>query len=58
VGYDEQGDVRVTSFDATTLEVVTQSDAIASNLTDAAVDAATRTVWIATGETIVRLDIV
>jgi hypothetical protein len=58
VGYDEQGDVRVTSFDATTLEVVTQSDAIASNLTDAVVDAATRTVWIATGEAIVRLDIV
>jgi streptogramin lyase len=57
VGYDEQGDVRVTSFDPTTLQVVTQSDAIGSNLNDATVDAATRTAWIATGRAIVRLDI-
>lgn len=57
VGYDEQGDVRVTSFDPTTLQVVAQSEAIGANLNGATVDAATRTVWIATGRTIVRLDI-
>ena len=57
VGYDEQGDVRVTSFDPATLQAVTQSDAIGSNLHGAVVDPATRTVWIATGDKVVRLDI-
>jgi hypothetical protein len=57
-GYDEEHDVRVTSFDPTTLQVATQSDAVGSNLNDAVVDAATRTAWIATGGSVVRLDIV
>jgi DNA-binding beta-propeller fold protein YncE len=57
VGYDDQDEVRVTSFDPTTLHVSTQSDAIGPILSGAVVDADTRSAWIATGETIVRLDI-
>ena len=57
VGYDELGDVRVTSYDPATLEVVARSTPIHPDLHGAAVDVATRTVWITTGERIVRLDI-
>jgi hypothetical protein len=58
VGYDDQDEVRVTSFDPTTLQVSTQSDAIGPIFSGAVVDADTRSVWVATGETIVHLDIV
>ena len=58
VGYDDQDKVRVASLDPTTLHVVTQSDAIGSSFGGAVVDTDTRTVWITSGKTIVRLDIV
>jgi hypothetical protein len=57
VGYDEAGDVRVTSFDPATLEMTARSGPIPPYFHDALVDAATRTVWIATGKVIVRLDV-
>ena len=57
VGYDEQGAVRVTSFDPATLEVTAQSAPFNTQFHGAVVDAATRTVWVATGESMVRLDI-
>ena len=57
VGYDDQDDVRVTSFDPATLDVWARSAPIDHSFHDAVVDPATRTVWIATGEAIIRLDI-
>jgi streptogramin lyase len=57
VGYDEQGNVRVTSYDPATLQVMAQSAPIRSDLHGAAVDSVTRTVWITTGDSVVRLDI-
>jgi streptogramin lyase len=57
VGYDDEQEGRVTSYDPVTLEVMERSAPVGSSLHGAEVDGATRTVWIATGATIVRFDI-
>jgi hypothetical protein len=57
VGYDEQENVRVTRFDPETLQVVARSEPIRSYFTDAALDAASGTVWVSAVHSIVRVDI-
>lgn len=54
---DDQGEGWVTSYDPATLDVLSRSAPIAHPLHDALVDAASRTVWIAGRDVIVRLDI-
>ena len=58
VGYDKQQDVRVTRFDPQTLDVEARSEPIHSLFTDAVLDPASRTVWVSTVWSVVRLDIV
>jgi hypothetical protein len=58
VGYDDQEHVRVTRFDPETFEVEARSEPIRSLFTDAVLDPASRTVWVSTVWSVVRLDIV
>jgi hypothetical protein len=57
VEQDERGEVRVTSYDPSSLQVVSRSAPFQSPLHDAVVDASTRTVWVAAGNAVLRLDI-
>jgi DNA-binding beta-propeller fold protein YncE len=57
VGYDEQGNVRVTRFDPATLEVVARSELIAQVFTGAVIDPDSGSIWVTTTTDVVRVDI-
>lgn len=57
VDYDDQEFVRVTRSDPATLAVVSRSEPVRSYFHDAVLDPTSATVWVATLNAIVRLDI-